>query len=171
MALGSNKLSAEPSRLEAEQTQFPQTHPIYPVLQPSATLDAVQNVNILLALESAKNGCSTPDTVLQVPNRGEDHFPGPAGYTLANTAQDAVGLLCHKGTLPTHVKLVVQQDTQNVFCRAASHTVSPKTEQLHGMTPTPVENFALAFADLHEVPLSPFLQSAQISLKQPCSTL
>ena len=70
--------------------------------------------------------------VLQAPNRGEDHFPGPAGWTLANTAQDAVDLLCCKGTLPTQVPLVVQQDTQDVFCRAASNTVSPKTVQLHG---------------------------------------
>lgn len=101
--------------------------------------------------------------VSQVPNRWEDHFLGPAGYTLANTAQDALGLLCCKGTLPTHVQLV-QQNTQDLFCRAASHTVSPKILWLHGI-PSLVQDLALAFADLHEVPLSPFLQSIQIPLK------
>ena len=128
-------------------------------------LDSVQNVNILRAPGSPKTGCSTPDMVSQVPNRGEDHFPGPAGYAFANTAQDAVGLLCCKDTLPTHVQLVVQQDTRDLFCRAASCTVSPETVRLHGMIPSQAQDFALAFADLHEVPLSPFLQSVHIPLK------
>lgn len=35
----------------------------------------------------------------------KDHFPRPAGYTLTNTAQDAVCLFCYKSTLLTHVQL------------------------------------------------------------------
>lgn len=127
-------------------------------------LNSIQNINILLVLGSPKTGCSTPDMVLQMPKRGEDYFLGLAGYTLANTAQDAIGLLCCKGTLPTHVQLIVQQDTQDLFCRAASHTVS-QIVWLHGMIPSQVQDFVLAFAGLHEVSLSPFLQSVQIPLK------
>lgn len=39
--------------------------------------------------------------------------------TPAAPAQDAVGLLCHKGALLTHVQLDVHRHTNVLFCRAA----------------------------------------------------
>lgn len=44
----------------------------------------------------------------QVLNRGGDHFSHPAGYPLANAAQDVFGLLCYKGTLLPHIQIVVR---------------------------------------------------------------
>ena len=40
----------------------------------------------------------------------------PAGHTIANTSQDAVGLLGHPGTLLAHVQLAVNQ--RNVLVSA-----------------------------------------------------
>jgi len=34
-----------------------------------------------------------------VPSRGHDPLPAPAGHTIPDTSQDAVGLLGHLGTL------------------------------------------------------------------------
>ncbi|KAJ7402619.1 hypothetical protein BTVI_84782 [Pitangus sulphuratus] len=49
------------------------------------------------------------DTALQVWThqhwvQGRNHFPGPAGHTVPDTGQDAIGLLGHLGTLLAHVQ-------------------------------------------------------------------
>jgi len=37
--------------------------------------------------------------------QGHDRFPAPAGRTVPDTSQDAVGLLGHLGTLLAHVHI------------------------------------------------------------------
>ena len=39
--------------------------------------------------------------------QGDDHLPGPAGCTIPDTSQDAVGLLGHLGTLPAHIQALL----------------------------------------------------------------
>ncbi|KAM9203217.1 GLIPR1-like protein 1 [Mergus octosetaceus] len=65
-----------------------------------------QGLDILLVLRGPKLS-----TVLEVwPHQswvhvhGDDHFPDPAGYTIADTSQDAVGLLGYLGTLLAQVQ-------------------------------------------------------------------
>jgi len=36
-----------------------------------------------------------------------NHFPAPAGCTISDTSQEAIGLLGHMGTLLAHVQLPV----------------------------------------------------------------
>jgi len=35
---------------------------------------------------------------------GKDHFPSPAGLTVSDTSQDAIGLLGYLGTLSAHIQ-------------------------------------------------------------------
>ncbi|KAJ7409142.1 hypothetical protein WISP_116381 [Willisornis vidua] len=60
-----------------------------------------------------------------------NHFPGPAGHTLADSGQDAISLLGHQGTLLAHVELAVNQRTQiyhsqNLFRCVAFQPLCPK---------------------------------------------
>lgn len=50
---------------------------------------------------------------------GKTHFPLPAGYAFANTAQHASGLLCCQSTLLIHVQPLFKQKHRVFFCKAA----------------------------------------------------
>lgn len=50
---------------------------------------------------------------------GKNHFPLPAGYAFANTAQHASGLLCCQITLLIHVQPLFKQKHRVFFCKAA----------------------------------------------------
>ncbi|KAK4826361.1 LOW QUALITY PROTEIN: hypothetical protein QYF61_007955, partial [Mycteria americana] len=47
--------------------------------------------------------------------QGHDHCPTPAGHTISDTSQDAIGLLGHLGTLLVHMQLAVDQHPQVLF--------------------------------------------------------
>lgn len=69
-------------------------------------------------------GSPALDTALQAWPRqsravGKEHLPWPAGNALPNTAQDAAGLVCFKGTLLARGQFVVHQHSQ-VFARLLS---------------------------------------------------
>lgn len=149
------------------------SHPLCSSPQPSwwLLLDSIQNATILLALGSPETRLSTPGIVSQVSNRREDPFPGLAGYMLA--ALPRVHLASFAGRAHWQITFNLSSRTlRKICCRAASHTVSPKIVQLHGMIPNQLQEFALAFAHLSEVPsqvISPIWPDS--SEEQPCSTL
>ena len=80
------------------------------VFQPSdhfcgPPLDPLQQVHVLLML-----GAPELNAILQVGSHksrveGENHLPQPAGHTSFHAAQDTVGFLGCKRTLPGHVEL------------------------------------------------------------------
>jgi len=57
-------------------------------------------------------------------------LPRPAGHTVPDTSQDAIGLLGHLGTLLAHVQLAVDQHPQVLFCWAAFLKLSPGEHRL-----------------------------------------
>jgi len=105
-------LSLEPF-LQAEQgQQLPQPVLIGEMLQPSnllhgPLLDLIQQLHVFLVL-----GAPGLDTVLQMgpyngKAEGDNHLLHPAGHFSFDAAQDAVGLLSCRHTLPAHVLLFV----------------------------------------------------------------
>jgi len=71
------------------------------------------------------------NTVLEVrPHQcrvqGHYHLPTPAGRTIPDTSQDAIGLLGHLGTLLAHVQPAVDQHSQVLFCWEAFQPLLPK---------------------------------------------
>ncbi|PKU46836.1 hypothetical protein llap_2809 [Limosa lapponica baueri] len=95
---------------------------------------------------------------------GEDDLPRPAGHTLLDSPQDAIGLLGHKGTLLAHGHSVVHQDSQVFFHRAALQQVSPQPLLVHGVIAPQVQHPTLFPVESHKVPLCPTLQPVQVSV-------
>lgn len=87
-----------------------------------------------------------------------DHITGPVAYNLANTAQDAAVFPSHMTTLLAQVPLLVLQDCQALFRKAASPIADPQPALLHEFLPFQMQYFVFAFTELHGIPISPFLQ-------------
>jgi len=108
VAVKSEKVSPQPPLLQTKQPQSPQPLLVRPVLctphqAPFPSLDTLQPLNVLLVVRGPKL-----NTVLKVqPHQGRaqghNHLPTPAGHTVPDTSQDAVGLLGHLGSLLAHV--------------------------------------------------------------------
>ena len=96
----------------------------------------LQQLNVLLVVRGPKL-----NTVLQVqPHQcrvqGHDPLPTPAGHTIPDTSQDAIGLLSHLGTLLAHAQPAVDQHPKILFqwatlpqaCRVAWGCCDPGAE-------------------------------------------
>ncbi|KAK4814467.1 hypothetical protein QYF61_018985 [Mycteria americana] len=126
---------------QAKQPQFPQPLLIRLVLQTlhqlhCPSLDTLQHLNVFLVLRGPK--LNTVFEVQPHPCRvqGHNHSPSPAGHTISDTSQDAVGLLVHLGTLLAHIQLAIDQHAQVLFCEAAFQPLFPKPVALHGVVVT-----------------------------------
>ncbi|KAK4824303.1 LOW QUALITY PROTEIN: hypothetical protein QYF61_013048 [Mycteria americana] len=97
--------------------------------------------------------------------RGDNHFPTPAGHTISDTSQDAIGLLGHLGTLLAHIQPAVDQHPQVLFPWAAFQPLFPKPVALHGIVVTQVQDLALGLVKPHTIGPSPSIQPVQISLQ------
>ncbi|KAK4825746.1 hypothetical protein QYF61_002185, partial [Mycteria americana] len=111
----SDKVSPQPPLLQTKQPQFPQLLLIRLVLQTlhqlrCPSLDTLQPLNVSLVVRGPK---------LNTGFEGHDHFPSPAGHTIPDTGQDAVGFLGHLGTLLAHIQASVNQHPQVLLCQAA----------------------------------------------------
>ncbi|KAK4820994.1 hypothetical protein QYF61_009460 [Mycteria americana] len=133
---GWNKVSLQPSLLQAEQPQLSQPVLVAEVLQPSdhfcgPPLDPLQQLHVLLVLRAPEL-----DTVLQ----------------------DMVGFLGCECTLLAHVQLFIHQYPQVLLCRAALNPFIPQPVLMVGIAPTQVQDPALGLVEPHEVHTGPLLQ-------------
>jgi len=126
---GCNKVSLQPSLLQAEQPQLPQPFFKAELLQTSnhfsgPPLDPLQQVHSFPVLRAPEL-----DTELQVRSHqsraeGQNPLPCPAGHPSLDAAQDMVGLLGCECTLPGHVELLINQHPQVLLLRAALNPFS-----------------------------------------------
>ncbi|GAB0181768.1 hypothetical protein GRJ2_000642100 [Grus japonensis] len=129
------------------------------------SLDTLQHLNVFLVVRGPK-----PNTVLKVrPHQCrvqvDNHFPSPAGHTIPDTSQDAVGLIDHLGTLLAHIQPAVDQHPQVHFQRAAFQPLFPKPVALHGVVVTKVQDPALSLVEPHTIGLTPSIQPVQVPLQ------
>ena len=68
--------------------------------------------------------------------KGNNHLPAPAGHTISDTGQDAVGCLGHLGTLLAPIQPAVDQHPQVFLCRTAFQPPFPKPVALRGVVVT-----------------------------------
>ena len=123
-------MSLEPSLLQAEQAQLSQPFLVGEVLQPldhfgGPPLAPLQQVHVFPVLRSPDL-----DTGLQVGShqrRVEQQNPlsRPAGHASLDAAQDTVGLLGCKQTLPGHVELLVNQYPHGPSLQGCSQCLHP----------------------------------------------
>ncbi|RMB91832.1 hypothetical protein DUI87_31760 [Hirundo rustica rustica] len=134
----SDKVTSESPWLQAKQPQLPQSFFLWLVLQAPhqprcPPLDALKHLNILPKLRGPEL-----DTILKVwPHQcrvqGKNDLPAPAGHTVPDTGQDAIGLLGHLGTLLAHVQLVVNQYPQVSFLLGTVQPHRPQPIMLQGV--------------------------------------
>ncbi|KAK4810817.1 hypothetical protein QYF61_008789 [Mycteria americana] len=151
VAVESDKVSPESPVLQNKQSQFPQLLFIRLVLQTlhqlrCSSLDTLQHLDVSLVVRGPK-----PNTVFECRVQGHDHFPSPAGHTIPDTSQDAIGFLGHLGTLLAHIQPAVNQHLQVLLCRAAFQPLFPKPVALHGVVVTKVQDLALGLVESHTI--------------------
>ncbi|KAK4814330.1 hypothetical protein QYF61_014844 [Mycteria americana] len=140
---GCNKVSPEPSLLQAEQPQLSQPVLVGEVLQPShhfrgPPLDSLQQLHVLLVLRAPEL-----DAALQVGSHqsgveGQNPLPRPAGHASFDASQGTVGLLGCERTLLAHVQLFVHQYPQVLFRGAALDHIIPQPVLKPRIAPTQV---------------------------------
>ncbi|RMC09604.1 hypothetical protein DUI87_13390 [Hirundo rustica rustica] len=166
----SDKVTSESPFLQAKQPQFPQSFFIRLVLQAlhqprCPPLDTLKHLNVLPKLRGTE-----VDTILKVwPHQcqvqGKNDLPAPAGHTIPDTGQDAIGPLSHQGTLLAHVQLAADQYPQVSFLLGTVQPHHPQPITLQGVIVAKVQDSALGLIKLHLVRLCPSIQLFQVSLQ------
>ncbi|KAK4823665.1 LOW QUALITY PROTEIN: hypothetical protein QYF61_005017 [Mycteria americana] len=161
----SDKVSPQPPFLQAKQPQFPQPLLIRLVLQTlhqlrCPSLDMLQHLNVSLVGPKLNTVFKGRPHQCRGQGQGDNHFPSPAGHTISETSQDAIGLLGHLGTLLAHIQLAIDQHHQVLFYRP----LFPKPVALHGVVVTQVQDLALSLLESHKIGLGPSIQPIQIPL-------
>ncbi|KAK4825213.1 hypothetical protein QYF61_025141 [Mycteria americana] len=166
----SDKVSPQPPFLQAKQPQLPQPLLIRLVLQTlhqlrCPSLDTLQPLNVSLVVGGPKLNTVFEVRPHQCRVQGHDHFPSPAGHTIPDTSQDAVGFLGHLGTLLAHIQPAIDQYPQVLLCWAAFQPLFPKPVVLHGVVVTQVQDPALGLVKPHTIDLGPSIQPVQVPLQ------
>ncbi|PKU36204.1 hypothetical protein llap_13492 [Limosa lapponica baueri] len=85
----------------------------------------LQHLNVFLVVMGPKLDIVFEVEPHQCRAQGDNHCPSPAGYTIPDTGQDAVGLLGHLDTLLAHVQLAVDQHPQVLLHQAVFQPLFP----------------------------------------------
>ncbi|KAK4821719.1 LOW QUALITY PROTEIN: hypothetical protein QYF61_000262 [Mycteria americana] len=157
----SNKVSPQPSFLQAKPPQFPQLLLAGLVLQTlhqlcCPSLDMLQHLNVFLGVRGPKLNTVFEVWPCQCRVQGDNHFPSPAGHTISDTSQDVIDLLGHLGTLLAHIQLPVDQ--HSLLCWASFQPLFPKPVALHGVV---VTQGHLPIDQVAQSPIQPVLEHFQ----------
>ncbi|KAK4813970.1 hypothetical protein QYF61_003704 [Mycteria americana] len=143
---------------QAKQSQLPQPLLIRLVLQTlhqlrCPSLHTLQHLNVPLVVRGPKLNTVFEVRPHQCRVQGHDHFPSPAGHTIFDTSQDAIGFLGHLGTLLAHIQVAVNKHPQVLLCWAAFQPLFPKPVALHGVAVAQVQDLALGLVKPHTIDL------------------
>ncbi|KAK4814202.1 hypothetical protein QYF61_012439 [Mycteria americana] len=155
---------------QAKQPQLPQPLLIRLLLQTlhqlrCPSLYTLQPLNIPLVVGGPKLNTVFEVRPHQCRVQGHDHFPTPAGHTIFDTSQDAIGFLGHLGTLLAHSQSAINQHPQVLLCWAAFQPLFPKPVALHGVAVAQVQDPALILVEPHTIDLGPSIQPVQVPLQ------
>ncbi|KAK4829148.1 hypothetical protein QYF61_002363 [Mycteria americana] len=129
------------------------------------SLDTLQHLNVSLVVGGPKLNTVFEVRPHQCRVQGHNHFPSPAGHTIFDTSQDAIGFLGHLGTLLAHIQAAVNQHSQVLLCWAAFQPLFPKPVALHGVAVVQVQDLALGLVKPHTIDLGPSSQPVQVPLQ------
>ncbi|KAK4811179.1 hypothetical protein QYF61_019810 [Mycteria americana] len=154
---------------QAEQPQLSEPFFIGEVLQPSDHFCGTSSGLALTGPSLSCTGAPELDAVLQVGSQesgveGENHLPRPAGHASFDTAQDTIGFLGCERTLLAHVQFFIHHYPQVLLLSAALNPFIPQSVLILGIAPMQVQDLALGFVELQEVPMGPLLKPVQVPL-------
>ncbi|KAK4815206.1 hypothetical protein QYF61_021825 [Mycteria americana] len=166
----SDEVSPQPPFLQAKQSQLPQPLLIRLLLQTlhqlrCPSLHTLQHLNVSLVVGGPKLNTAFEVRPHQCRVQGHDHCPSPAGHTIFDTSQDAIGFLGRLGTLLAHIQAAVNQHPQVLLCQAAFQPLFPKPVALHGVAVAQVQDLALGLVKPHTIDLGPSTQPVQVPLQ------
>ncbi|KAK4831195.1 hypothetical protein QYF61_015927 [Mycteria americana] len=155
---------------QAKQPQFPQLLLIRLLLQTlhqlrCPSLDTFQHLNVSLVVGGPKLNTGFEVRPHQCRVQGHNHFPSPAGHTVFDTSQDAIGFLGRLGTLLAHIQPAVNKHPQVLLCQAAFQPLFLKPVALHGVAVAQVQDLALGLVEPHTIDLGPSIQPVQVPLQ------
>jgi len=93
---------------------------------------------------------------------GDNYFPVPAGNTVSDASQDAIGLHGHLGTLLAHVQSSISQYPQVHFLYTVFQPLCPKPVTLTGVVVVKVQDPAFGPVESHPIDFSSPIQPVQI---------
>ncbi|KAK4826688.1 hypothetical protein QYF61_010697 [Mycteria americana] len=141
VAVESDEVSPQPPFLQTKQPQFPQPllrrlmlQTLHQLRCPS--LHTLQHLNVSLVVRGPKLNTVFEVQPHQCRVQGGNHVLSPAGHTISDTSQDAIGLLGHLGTLLAHIQVAIDQHPQVLLFQAAFQPLFPKPVALHGVVVT-----------------------------------
>jgi len=148
---------------------LPQPFFIREVLQLSDHLcippqDLIQHLDICLVLDAPDY-----DAVIQMEaqnsgTEGDNPLPLLSAHSSFDAAQDAVGLLGCKCALLAHVKLFVQQDPQDLFCRANLYEFISPSSYISGIILIQVQHLAFDLFEPNLVDMGPLFRPVYVPL-------
>ncbi|KAK4827063.1 hypothetical protein QYF61_013704, partial [Mycteria americana] len=155
---------------QAKQSQLPQPLLIRLLLQTRhqlhcPSLHTLQHLNVPLVVGGPKLNTVFEVRPHQCQVQGDNHFPSPAGHTIFDTSQDAIGFLGRLGTLLAHIQAAVKKHPQVLLCQAAFQPLFPKPVALHGVAVAQVQDLALGLVKPHTIDLDPSSQPVQVPLQ------
>ncbi|KAK4816344.1 hypothetical protein QYF61_015658 [Mycteria americana] len=156
VVIQSDKVSPQPPFLQIKQSQLPQPLLIRLLLQTlhqlcCPSLHMLQHLNVLLVVRGPKLNTVFEVRPHQCRVQGHDHFPSPAGHTIPDTSQDALGFLGHLGTLLADIQPPVDQHPQVLFHWVAFQPLFPNPVALHGVVVTSVQDPAPGLVESHNL--------------------
>ncbi|RMC21307.1 hypothetical protein DUI87_02168 [Hirundo rustica rustica] len=159
----SDKVTSESPFLQPKQPQFPHSFFIQLVLQAPhqprcPPLDVLKHLNVLPKLRGPELDTILKMWLHQCRVQGKNDLPAPAGHTIPDTGQDAIGPLGHQGTLLAHVQPVVDQYPQVPFLLGTVQPHSPQPITLQGVITAKVQDSALGLIKPHPIGLCPSVQ-------------
>lgn len=118
-----------------------------------------------LVLRIPSPGQSTLGEAFPVLSRGDNHFPGPAGSTFPDAPQDTISCPSGKDTLLACVwPRSCSAKHLFIWTSLSIYWGHPSAYLGAGAAPTQVQDFKIPLVEHHDVPISPFLQPAQMPL-------
>ncbi|KAJ7407064.1 armadillo repeat containing 1 [Pitangus sulphuratus] len=146
------------------------SHPEGEMLQSSyqhggPPLDSLQQVDVFIVLGVPELGTAFQVGCHRNRVEGRNHPPKPADHTSFDAAQDVVGLLGCKCTLPSRIKLFIHKHQQVILARTNVYQFSAQPAPGLGIAPTQVQHLALGLVELREVCTSPPLQLSRYLYK------
>lgn len=176
--LGTTEESFTPSSLLAPVTWIRSAPWTMPALSPSIhqvfhdrnhlcgpLMKLLHYVPVSLAMGSLGLNPALQECLSLGPSRGE----GSPSLDLLVTLylmepRRCVSCLCHKAMLLPRGQLGIHQNLQALFCEAAFQLDSPQNITVGGLNASHVQDDVLPFAELHEIPVCPFLQPVKVPL-------
>ena len=163
---GRNKVSPQPSLLQAEQPQISQPFLIGEVFHPSdhfcgPPLDPLQQLHVLIVLGDAELDAVLQMRCHQSRAKGQNHLPQPAGCASFDAAQ---GLLGCERTLPVILNFWSASTCKSFSSRLLSIHSLPSLYLCLGFPRPRCSTLQFALLDLNKVHRDPPLKPAQVPL-------